>query len=183
LRAGPYLILTIPLPQPYVARVVSTCRTIHKEAQMLRRILVTGVTAASIVGAGTGALAVTGSGSTSGSGTPADHTRRLGKALLHHAVHGQVVTHDDGGYVRHDGVLGTVASVSATSITVRASDGYRETFVVADRTIVRKRAGGSGSKSTISAVHAGDSVAVIGRTTDGTSGSATARVIVDGVSR
>ena len=34
---------------------------------------------------------------------------------------------------RHDGVLGTVTAVSATSISVRASDGYRETFVVASR--------------------------------------------------
>lgn len=83
--------------------------------------------------------------------------------------------------MRHDGVFGTVADVSSTAITVQASDGYRETFVVAERTIVRQRAHGPGSRSTISAVHTGDHVAVLGRTTDGQHGRATARLIVDGV--
>jgi hypothetical protein len=154
---------------------------------MYGKILATGVTAAAILGTGTGALALSGTTGTSGSGSTSsastDRTHRLGRSLLHHGVHGQVVTHSDGGYVRHDGVLGTVAAVSASSITVRASDGYRETFAVADKTIVRKRAEGSGSQSSISAVHAGDQVAVLGRTSDGAQGTATARVIVDGVSR
>ena len=157
---------------------------------MYLKILATGATAVAILGAGTGALALsgaTGTTGTSGSGSTssasADRAHRLGRSLRHHAVHGQIVTHDDDGYVRHDGVLGTVAAVSASSITVRAADGYRETFVVGDTTKVRKREGGSGSTSTISAVHPGDQVAVVGRTSDGAKGAATARVILDGVSR
>lgn len=151
---------------------------------MIKKILVTGVTAACILGAGTAALAESGSGSTtSGSGSTgasAAH-RRAARALLHHAVHGQIVTDGSGGYVRHDGVLGKVAAVSATSITVKASDGYRETFVVGSDTKVRQHSAGSGSPSTISSVHVGDSVGVIGRTSSGTTGEATARLIVDGV--
>lgn len=156
---------------------------------MIRKIVVTGMAAAAVLGTGTGALALSGSsgsGTTAGTGstsTSAKHGNRLGKALLHHAVHGQVITHNKDGYVRHDGILGAVAAVSPSAITVRAADGYRETFVVAATTKVRKRANGAGSPSTLSAVHVGDQVAVVGKTAGGARGSATARVIVDGVSR
>lgn len=152
---------------------------------MYAKILATGVTTAAILGAGTGAVAVSGTGETSGSGSTstASAHHRPAKALLRHGVHGQIVTHGDDGYVRHDGVVGTVTAVSAWSITVRAVDGYRETFTVADRTVVRKRADGAKSRSAITAVHTGDQVAVVGRTTDGANGTATARLIVDGVKR
>lgn len=150
---------------------------------MWKRILITGVTAAAIVGTGAAALAASGAGSTSGSGSTGQlaDRHRIARAIMRHAEHGQIVTKGADGYVRHDGVVGTVDAVSAKSITVRASDGYRETFDVASTTIIRQRSGGSGSASSISAVHTGDTVAVLGRTTDGEHGTATARVIVDGL--
>ena len=150
---------------------------------MYRKIAVIGGTAAAIVGVGTAAMATSGSdggspttallnasstSSTTGSANAAALAKfakkhpLLAKALARHLVHGQITTNGAKGYVTHDGIIGDVTAVSPTSISVKASDGYSLTFSVSSSTKVRMRTAGKGSKSTIGAVHTGDTVAVIG---------------------
>jgi hypothetical protein len=166
-------------------------------ATMYRKTALIGGTAAAIVGIGTAAMATSGTG-TNGSPTTAvtdaassstgsasanaaalaKFAKRhplLAKALAHHLVHGQIVTKNGTGYVTHDGIIGDVTAVNATSISVKASDGYSLTFSVGSSTKVRMRVDGEGSASTIAAVHTGDTVAVIGTGTT----SPAATLIVD----
>lgn len=153
---------------------------------MYRKILVGGVTAAAILGAGGAALAAGGSpGSTAGapaaSATSAaststaaqrqqrthhqqrEHRQRMGRRrLLRHLAHGQIVTRNRKGFVTHDLIRGTVTSVSATSVTVRAADSTSETFAITKDTKVRVRQHGTRSDSSIEKVAKGDKVAVAG---------------------
>jgi hypothetical protein len=149
---------------------------------MYRRILIGGVTAAAILGAGGTAMALTGSdtssgtpSSTSSSAPSQPQAKHRGREVLRHLVHGQIVTHGKNGYVTHDLINGTVTAVSSTSITVQASDKVSETFVVTKDTKVRMRSYGQGSDSSISAVHSGDHVVVAGTGTH----TFTAKHIVD----
>lgn len=160
---------------------------------MYRRILIGGITAAAIVGAGGTAIALTGSDSTNGTPTttataPAhpgkDHPgkahpgkdRMKGKAgLLRNVAYAQIVTKGKHGFVTHTLINGTVMSVSATSITVQAADKHSETFVVDKDTKVRVRTNGKGAASSIDKVADGDHVMATGT---GTS-TVTAKHIVD----
>ena len=153
---------------------------------MWKKIAIGGAVAAAILGSGAAALASSGSAvpGTPTAGTPAAATASaaakgrhpIARALARHTVHGQFVTRDSsGGFVTHDVIKGTVTSVSATSITVKAADNTSETYVVNSSTKVRQRSNGKGSASTIGAVHTGDDVAVVGT---GTS-TLTATGIVD----
>jgi|tagenome__1003787_1003787.scaffolds.fasta_scaffold20809142_2 hypothetical protein len=150
---------------------------------MYRKVLVGGMTAAAILGAGGTALALTGSGTAStGAGTTASATgsarpgHAKGKArLFRHLSHGVIVTHGKNGFVTHDFIKGAVTAVSATSITVQAADKTTQTFVVNKDTKVRVRSGGKGAASTIAKVAKGDQV-ILGGT--GTS-TRTAKHIVD----
>jgi hypothetical protein len=159
---------------------------------MYRKILIGGVTAAAIVGAGGTALAVSGSDSTSPSAAPSSSTakhpgtgkqgdKKAGKKggqhkLLRRLEHGQFVTRGKGGKtVTHDLIKGTATAVSSSSITVQAADKKSETFAVTKDTKVRVRDNGKGAASTISKVAKGDSVVVAGT---GTS-SYTAMHVVD----
>ncbi len=140
---------------------------------MYRRILIGGVTAVAIVGAGGTALAVSGSDTTDG--TPASTVAsvqgplsarhpllsRDGK-LLRRVAHGAVVVRGQDGYVTHNLIVGTVTSVSSTSITVRASDGTSETFVVNRATLVRTLGDGTRGLSSIDKIATGDRVGVAG---------------------
>jgi hypothetical protein len=148
---------------------------------MIRRIVIVGCSAAAIVGVGTAALAA--SGDSSSAATPTSSTSsaaaapaskdgaalkrfaklhpRIAEAITHHAVHGQIVTSNGkGGYVTHDGILGTVSAVSSTSITVKSGDGFSQTYTVGSSTKVRIRK--STTKATIADVHTGDKVGVVG---------------------
>jgi hypothetical protein len=152
---------------------------------MYRRILLGGVTAAVIVGAGSTALALTGSDSTNGTPTSTSATTSSapahpGKAkgdrkLLRRLAHAQIVTRGKNGFVTHTLINGTVTAVSATSITVQAADKTSDTFVVDKDTKVRVRTNGHGAASSIDKVAKGDHVAVAGT---GTS-TITAKHIVD----
>ena len=132
---------------------------------MYRRVLVGGLTAASILGAGGTALALTGSDGSSGSagssaGKLAGHH---GKArLLKRLQHAEIVTKNAQGFVTHELIKGTVTELSATSITVQAADKTSETFTVNGDTKVRVRSGGKGSASSIDKVAKGDQVFVGG---------------------
>jgi hypothetical protein len=148
---------------------------------MYRKVLISGVTAAAIIGAGGTALALTGSDSTAGtpsatsssapSHAKAGHAKgkdgkakKGGKAkILRRLAHGQfVVKGKDGKFVTHDLITGTVTSVSSSSITVQAADKKSETFSVSKATKVRVRQDGKGAASTIAKVAKGDHVAVAG---------------------
>jgi preprotein translocase subunit YajC len=153
---------------------------------MYRRVLLGGVTAAVIIGAGGTALAFTGSDqptpgtptatSTSSAQQPAKDKAAKGKGkLLKRLSHGQLVTRGKGGFVTHDLITGTVTSVSSTSITVQAADKTSEKFVVNKDTKVRVRTKGKGTASSIASVKKGDHVVVAGT---GTS-TYTAKHVVD----
>jgi hypothetical protein len=146
---------------------------------MYRKVLIGGVTAAAIIGAGGTALAVTGSDSpstagkaSSSSSSTAKHAgKQAGKnkkgknggRLLRRLEHGQFVTRGKGGKtVTHDLIKGKATAVSATSITVQAADKKSETFVVNKATKVRVRDNGKGAASTIDKVAKGDAVVVAG---------------------
>jgi hypothetical protein len=153
---------------------------------MLRTVLLTGVSAAAVLGVGTAALATSG---TAGTPTPASSSAApsgrhpAARALLRHAAHAEVVLHTSDGYVRHEMVAGTVTAVSAHAISIRAGDGYARTFAVTGQTVVRSRAGRTAHASSIGAVHVGDTALVTGREANSSSAPVPARVVVDGVRR
>jgi hypothetical protein len=151
---------------------------------MYRKVLIGGMTAAAIVGAGGTALAVTGSDTTSGTPSPtataAKHQPGKGQAkgkgrLLRRLQHAQITTRGKGGFVTHDLIKGTVTSVSAGSISVQSADKKSETFVVNKDTKVRVRSNGKPAASSIDKVMKGDTVLVAGT---GTS-TFTAKHVVD----
>ncbi|MGI8761788.1 MAG: hypothetical protein ACR2LF_10960 [Jatrophihabitantaceae bacterium] len=166
---------------------------------MYRKIAIAGATAAVIVGAGTAALAASAPGTSGTPGAPSPagtaksataHARHGGKfrgGELRRILHGEFVTKGkDGTYVTHDVIHGQVSSVSATSIVVTAPDKTSETFAVTKDTKVRLRPVGApkpakgvkGPKAalgTISEVHQGDTVFVLGTG----SGTLTATRILD----
>ena len=135
---------------------------------MYRNVLVGGLTAAAILGAGGTALALTGSDGSSGSGSSSSSSRVAGhlgpgKArLLKRLSHAEIVTRNKQGFVTHDLIRGTVTAVSSTSITVQAADKTSETFTVNGDTKVRVRSGGKGTASSIDKVSKGDQVFVAG---------------------
>jgi len=166
---------------------------------MYRKIAIAGATAAVIVGAGTAALAVSGSSDTT-SGHPASPTQKTGKQrggaiikALRHAQHGELVTRGkDSTFVEHDAIVGQVTAVSPTSISVKAADGFSETFTIDKTTKVRKRpttaatsgaAKAKGVAAKISDVKSGDTVAVVGKRPSTATGNPVATVVIDGVKK
>jgi hypothetical protein len=153
---------------------------------MYRRILIGGVTAAAIVGAGGTALALTGSDETiPGSPTATSAKAQLGPGmkgmkigkgkLLRRIEHAQIVTKGQSGPVTHNLINGTVTAVSPTSITVQAADHESVTFAITTDTKVRVRTANKGGSSTIASVAKGDHVLVAGT---GTS-TITAKHVID----
>lgn len=136
---------------------------------MYRRILIGGVTAAVIVGAGGAALATTGSQSTNGSpsatGTHAKtHNRKhaKGRRLLRRLDHAQVTVHTKKGFVTRELIRGTVTQVSASSITVTSAGHATDTFSITKDTKVATRSDGKRKTSSIGSVSNGDHVFVGG---------------------
>lgn len=154
---------------------------------MYRNVLIAGITAAAIVGAGTAALALSDSSSPT-PGTPSSHARALhgkhpgvqprrgARQLLRRVVHGEIVTISPTGFVTHQLIRGAVTDVSAHSITVKALDDTSETFAVTSDTTVRSRADGKGTDAAIGDVQDGDHVLVLGL---GARDNATARHVVE----
>jgi hypothetical protein len=82
--------------------------------------------------------------------------------------HAEWVTKGDGTtYVTHEAILGQVQTVSATSITVKSTDGTSMTFAVNDQTKVRQRAKAGSTTPTIADVKQGQTVLVGGAKTPG----------------
>lgn len=144
---------------------------------MYRRILIGGLTAAAIVGAGGAALALSGPGGSSGTQPTTVASRRapaglglLGPLralrrearLLRRVAHGQVVVRGKNGFVTYDFIVGTTTSVAATSITVRAADHTSETYAVTNGTRVRVLGDHKRGLSSIGAIGSGDRVVVAG---------------------
>ena len=152
---------------------------------MIKKIAIGGLVAAAIVGVGTAALAETGASRSAAAGVATaaaggkvggGKAERVLAGLARRVVHGTFVTHGkDSTYVTHDIIRGTVTDVSATSITVQASDKTSEKFTVDAGTKVRIRSNGSGSAGTIAQVKSGDTVLVAGTGT----GTATANFVID----
>lgn len=136
---------------------------------MWKKIAIGGAIAAATLGAGTAALAASGS-TTTGSPAPSSANAAAGakhpgaRALGRRALHGQWVTGKVGSttFTTHDEIRGQVTAVSPTSITVKAIDNVSQTYVVTSDTKVRLRTGGKGAASSIGQVKTGDHVVVVG---------------------
>ena len=129
------------------------------------------------------------------------HGRQGGHHGVHHkaghlagrALHAQWVTRDGKAFVTHDAIRGQVTDVSKTAITVKAQDGTQETYAVTGATKVRMRMAGKAAPqarpglakpgkdkpgkaqpSSVSAIHVGDRVAVVGT---GTSSLKATRIV------
>lgn len=141
---------------------------------MWKKVLVVGTTTAAIVGAGTAALAVTGSSSPSPapaakSPATAHHqkARGHGAEALRHGMHGTLTVKDAkvaSGFQTYDAIRGKVSTVSSTAITVEAADHTTETYVVNSSTIVHAKADGKskGQAGHIDKIVKGDEVGVLG---------------------
>ena len=134
---------------------------------MLKQIMIAGSAAAVVLGAGTAALAASGSSSSSSPAPSASAAATPAKAHkakneLRRSLHATWVTRGKGGFVTHQAIRGSVTAVSASSITVRATDKVSQTYVIGSATKVHSRAAGKGATAPISDVHTGDKVLVVG---------------------
>ncbi|WP_256794345.1 hypothetical protein [Terrabacter sp. Ter38] len=84
------------------------------------------------------------------------------RARMLRALHGTWVTEATSGPVTHQAIRGDVTAVSKGSITVKAKDGFSQTFAIAADTKVRVRSNGKGVDSTIGAVTVGAKALVTG---------------------
>lgn len=145
-----------------------------KKITMKTRIA-TGVAAASLLAVGATGIAAS---AQAASGSDQSTTQQAPRGLRDHGgpgmpgpggpgaradrglpVHGEmVVKAADGSFVSHVDVNGAVTAVSASSITVKAADGYTATFTVTSTTEVRTAA----KPGTIADVKVGDTVHVDG---------------------
>jgi hypothetical protein len=146
---------------------------------MWKKIAIAGTAAAVIGGAGTAALAESGSSSPATAPVVAASTsesasiapavtaaaapkrNRPGLARLRKLQHGTWVTGDGTSTdVTHDIIKGKVTVVSATSVTVQAADKTVETYTVNSDTKVHTRSKHKGAA--ITDVKSGDEVVVVG---------------------
>lgn len=153
---------------------------------MLKKIVIAGSAAAVVLGAGTAALAASGSSgspapsastASSPAHTPAKAAGKAKRNVLRRALHASWVTRDgkaSTSYVTHQAIRGEVTAVSATSITVKAVDNVSETFALNSGTKVHTRADGKGKAGTVSELKGGDKVLVLGT---GTSSLTATRVL------
>ncbi|GAB2764774.1 hypothetical protein GCM10027039_26790 [Terrabacter koreensis] len=95
-------------------------------------------------------------------GARASGDRKGLRAKLLRALHASWVTDGASGPVTHQAVRGEVTAVSPTSITVKAKDGFSLTYSVTKDTVVRERAKGHGSASSIGGVKVGAKALVAG---------------------
>jgi hypothetical protein len=144
---------------------------------MWKKIAIAGGMGAAVLGAGTAALAVAGDTGTPTSATPSSAPSTSAKAAKAHAgrlparfEHGEWVSKGTSGAQTHDAVRGTVTAVNATSISVRAEDGFTLSFTIGGDTKVVLRENGKGSANTgaISDVKTGQHVVVSGLKTGST---------------
>ena len=122
---------------------------------MIGTKLIAATVAGAAVGAGTFALAPT-QAATGSSSTSARH----GIARQHkNVIHGSWVTRDR---VHHEAIRGVVRTVNSSYITVRAVDGYTQTYHVGRTTKVRVLGDGHQGLDKITDVKVGDQALVAG---------------------
>lgn len=148
---------------------------------MYRKIALVCAAAIAIVGVGTAALATAGSQTTTGNGKSHAAAKHNRHALLRHVLHGQLTTRGKAGYVTHSGIRGTVTAVNATSITVKAVDGFSQTYTITAGTRIRERTPGKGTgvAGTVSDLKSGDKVGVLGKAPEKSSAQPMATVVVE----
>ena len=157
--------------------------TTRKIAAIVGGIAVAGIVGFAGVAAATAAPSPSGSPAPSTSsesapdeGRPGEGRERDGKhgrfGRMPRGLHGEWVVRgeEEGQYITVVGVRGEVTAVSATSITVKAEDGYSATFAVNGDTGVRGR-----DVDAIGEVKVGDRAGVVGPKTGDT---LTARMVV-----
>ncbi len=101
-------------------------------------------------------------GSTGGPGTA--RTSRLKGALGKRVLHGEFTVQTKNGVKVYDTEIGVVTAVSPTSVSVKASDGYTQTWTLASTTHVRANKG----KGTLADLTVGETVRLLGPTAGGT---------------
>lgn len=143
---------------------------------MWKKVVIASAVGAAIIGSGGAALAASTTSTPTAPSTPAASgsasTTHSGtaKAGKHHrdpltrALHAQWVTHDKktNTNVTHDEIRGSVTAVSATSISIKASDGVSQTYAASTATKVHAKGDTKAAPGTISQVKVGDQAAVIG---------------------
>ena len=148
---------------------------------MWMKIATAGAVGAIIVGAGVAALASSGSSEsppprpgpaapsadallTDAGSDAAVGLGRRGRFALRHFEHGEWVARNGSSDVTHDAIKGKVSSVSATSISVTATDGFSQTYAVKSDTkvVLRENGRGSAHHASIGEVKSGDLVLVAG---------------------
>jgi hypothetical protein len=77
--------------------------------------------------------------------------------------------------VQHDAIRGSVTAATPTSITVTAIDGVPETYLVTSSTKIHLRGQAKGTNGSLSSIHVGDTVGVLGTGTN----TLTATVVLD----
>jgi hypothetical protein len=95
------------------------------------------------------------------------------RALGSRVLHGELTVKAKNGVRTVDTQLGTVTSVSPTSLTVRSQDGFSLTWALGSGTVVRA----GGARSSASALAVGQSVRVLGPAASSAGGSPTARLV------
>jgi hypothetical protein len=138
-----------------------------------RSVVVAGLASAAVlIGAGTTAYAtseLTDSAPSATKTTQAkkttktDHRRPAEVRALHAVWVTKAGKAKGGGFLTHDEVRGTVTAASSHSITVRALDGFTQTYQVNGKTKVREVASKSkGANASIAQVHPGLRARVVG---------------------
>ncbi|RNI19531.1 hypothetical protein [Flexivirga caeni] len=132
------------------------------------------VSAAALLGGGATAYAATGTSDSAPAVATVAHVTSTAKAKgKHHhrfwldrALHATWVSaHGKGDktkFVTHDSIRGSVVRISGTSVTVRAKDGFTQTYRIDSKTKVREAEKGKAVASSASAVKLGLRVLVIG---------------------
>lgn len=114
---------------------------------------------------------------------PAQQQRRhAARDRLARALHATWVTSDKRGTITHQAIRGEVSAVSPTSVTVKAKDGFSQTFTVGADTTVKSRnlsatdrAGRRAADASLATVTVGSRAFVVGA---GASGPVASRIVV-----
>jgi hypothetical protein len=125
---------------------------------MIGTKLIAATVAGAAVGAGTFALSPT-QAATGTSASASSSARHTAIARHKNLIHGSWVTRDR---VHHEAIRGVVRTVSSSYITVRALDGYVQTYHVGRDTLVRVLGDGHKGLDKITDVKVGDQALVAG---------------------
>ena len=122
---------------------------------MIGTKLIAATVAGAAVGAGTFALSPT----QAAAGSSSSGSSRHGVARAKNVIHGSWVTRNR---VHHESIRGVVRTVNSSFITVRAVDGYTQTYHVTRTTKVRVLGDGHKGLDKIGDVKVGDRALLVG---------------------